>query len=71
MSFDVHLRAVKGVNFFGLQSEYVVSGSDCGHIFLWDKNTEEIVQFMDGDYEGVVSVYSHDQIYIYILCVCV
>ena len=56
MSFDVHLHAVKGVNFFGLQSEYVVSGSDCGHIFLWDKNTEEIVQFMDGDYEGVVSV---------------
>ena len=46
---------MKGVNFFGLQSEYVVSGSDCGHVFLWDKNTQEIVQCLEGDQEGVVS----------------
>ena len=46
---------MKGVNFFGLQSEYVVSGSDCGHVFLWDKNSQEIVQCMEGDHEGVVS----------------
>lgn len=25
------------VTFFGPRSEYVASGSDCGHIFLWDK----------------------------------
>ena len=47
--------AVKGVNFYGLRSEYVVSGSDCGHVFLWDKDTEEVVQFLEGDHEGVVS----------------
>lgn len=46
---------VKGVNFFGLRSEYVVSGSDCGHVFLWDKETEEIVQCLEGDNEGVVN----------------
>ncbi|XP_066917856.1 DDB1- and CUL4-associated factor 8-like [Clytia hemisphaerica] len=46
---------VKGVNFFGPRSEYIVSGSDCGHVFLWDKETEEIVNFMKGD-EGVVNV---------------
>ena len=37
------------VNFYGPQSEYVVSGSDCSHVFLWDKQTEEVVQFLQGD----------------------
>ena len=45
---------VKGVNFFGPQSEFIVSGSDCGHIFIWDKQTEEVVQFLEGDSTGVV-----------------
>ena len=44
---------VMNVNFYGPQSEYVVTGSDCKHIFLWDKQTEEVVQFLQGD--GVVS----------------
>ncbi|XP_011049475.1 PREDICTED: DDB1- and CUL4-associated factor 8-like [Acromyrmex echinatior] len=46
---------VKGVNFFGPKSEYVASGSDCGNIFIWDKNTEAIVQWMAGDKQGVVN----------------
>lgn len=46
---------VKGVNFYGPKSEFVVSGSDCGHIFLWDKASCQIVQFMDGDKGGVVN----------------
>lgn len=36
-------------------SEYVTSGSDCGNVFLWDRDTEEIVQYMEGDFEGVVN----------------
>ncbi|KAF7235556.1 DDB1- and CUL4-associated factor 8 [Varanus komodoensis] len=46
---------VKGVNFYGPKSEFVVSGSDCGHIFLWEKASCQIVQFMDGDAGGVVN----------------
>lgn len=46
---------VKGVNFYGPCSEFVVSGSDCGHIYLWDKNSARIVQFMEGDRGGVVN----------------
>lgn len=46
---------VKGVNFYGPRSEFVVSGSDCGHVFLWDRETENVVQFMEGDDSGVVS----------------
>lgn len=46
---------VKGVNFFGPKSEYIVSGSDCGNIFIWDKNTEAIVNWLYGDQQGVVN----------------
>lgn len=30
-----NVRTVKDCNFYGLQDEYVVSGSDCGHLFIW------------------------------------
>lgn len=49
---------VKGVNFYGPCSEFVVSGSDCGHIYLWDKNSARVVQFMEGDRGGVVRHWS-------------
>ena len=45
---------MKGVNFFGLRSEYVVSGSDCGHVFIWDKTSQQVMQLLEGDHEGVV-----------------
>lgn len=48
-------QTVKGVNFYGPNSEFIVSGSDCGHIYLWEKQTERIVQYMEGDEGGVVS----------------
>ncbi|XP_042229782.1 DDB1- and CUL4-associated factor 8-like isoform X1 [Homarus americanus] len=47
---------VKGVNFFGPGSQYVISGSDCGNIFFWHRETESIVQCMPGDENGVVNV---------------
>ena len=53
--FMLHSLAVKGVNFYGQRSEYVVSGSDCGHIFVWDKEAECIVNMMDADEKGAVS----------------
>jgi len=47
---------VKGVNFYGPHSEFVVSGSDCGNVFIWDKETEAIVRLTAGDDNGVVNV---------------
>ncbi|XP_044245349.1 DDB1- and CUL4-associated factor 8-like [Ursus arctos] len=46
---------IKGVNFYGPRSEFVVSGSDCGHIFLWEKSSSQIVQFMEGDKGGTIN----------------
>ncbi|XP_013111761.2 DDB1- and CUL4-associated factor 8 [Stomoxys calcitrans] len=48
-------KTIKGVNFFGPNCEYIISGSDCGNIFYWDKNTEAILNFMPGDTAGVVN----------------
>lgn len=45
----VNSATIKGVNFFGPQSEYIVSGSDCSKIFFWDKKSEAIVQYMQGN----------------------
>jgi WD repeat-containing protein 42A len=45
---------IKGVNFFGPKSEFVVSGSDCGHIYFWERNTEALVQWLLADDNGVV-----------------
>jgi len=46
---------VKGVNFYGPRSEYVVSGSDCGNVYLWHKNTACVVNYFHADDGGVVS----------------
>ena len=50
--------AVKGVNFYGPKSEFIVSGSDCGNVFLWEKQSEKIVTYFNADEGGVVSMIS-------------
>lgn len=47
---------VKGVNFYGPESEYVVSGSDCGNIFIWERESAALVRMAHGDMGGVVNV---------------
>lgn len=53
-----HIRTilVKSVNFYGRNSEYVISGSDCGNVFIWDKNSEQCIWFDKGDDDGTVNV---------------
>lgn len=46
-------ETVKGVNFFGPRCEYVVSGSDCGRIFIWRKRTGELLRVMEADKQVV------------------
>lgn len=48
-----NVKTVKDANFFGIQDEYVVSGSDGGHLFIWDKKTSELLNILDGDHEVV------------------
>jgi len=46
-------QTIKGVNFYGNRSEYVLSGSDCGHFYIWDTKQGTLVnsQYADGDAE--------------------
>lgn len=37
------------VNFLGPNDEYITSGSDDGHFFVWKKENAELVGIWDGD----------------------
>lgn len=52
-------ETVKGVNFFGPCDDYVVSGSDCGHIFIWKKKGATLVRLMVGDRRVVNQLEPH------------
>jgi len=60
-SFTGHcnVKTVKDVNFFGLDDEYVVSGSDSGHVFIWDRHTSQLVNILEGDGEVVNVIQGH------------
>ena len=34
---------ILGVNFYGSRSEYVLSGSDCGHFYIWETASGKLV----------------------------
>lgn len=42
-------ETVKGVAFMGVADEYVVSGSDCGHVYIWSKHDGKLQQLLKGD----------------------
>lgn len=48
-----NVKTVKDVNFFGLNDEYVVSGCDSGNLFIWDRQSGDLVNILEGDSEVV------------------
>ncbi|KAJ5143360.1 uncharacterized protein N7515_002147 [Penicillium bovifimosum] len=54
-----NVKTVKDVNYFGLDDEYVVSGSDSGHIFIWERKTSNLVNILEADSEVVNVVQGH------------
>lgn len=60
-SYEGHcnVKTVKDVNFLGLQDEYVASGSDSGHLFIWDRKTAKLVNILEGDGEVVNVIQGH------------
>lgn len=44
-----NLQTVKGVSFLGLDDEFVASGSDCGHLFVWSKRDGRLRRMLHGD----------------------
>ncbi|GAB7345215.1 hypothetical protein MBLNU457_3591t1 [Dothideomycetes sp. NU457] len=54
-----NIKTVKDVNFFGLDDEYVISGSDDGNFFVWDRKTSSLVNILQGDGEVVNVLQGH------------
>eukprot|EP01126_Amoeba_proteus_P035371 TRINITY_DN3566_c0_g1_i3.p1 TRINITY_DN3566_c0_g1~~TRINITY_DN3566_c0_g1_i3.p1 ORF type:complete len:553 (-),score=146.63 TRINITY_DN3566_c0_g1_i3:526-2184(-) len=54
-----NVQTVKCVSFYGPNSEYVCSGSDDGRIFIWDKKSGKIVNYMKGDSTTVNVISGH------------
>lgn len=54
-----NVKTVKDVNFYGLNDEYVVSGSDSGHVFIWDRQSGDLLNILEGDGEVVNVVQGH------------
>jgi len=51
----ISVRTIKACNFFGPDSEYVISGSDDGRVFFWDKKTQRVLNVLEG-HASVVNV---------------
>lgn len=60
-SYKGHMNSetVKGAGFFGPKCEYVVSGSDCGRIFIWNKKGGRLVRVMEADKHVVNCIEPH------------
>jgi len=50
---------IKGVNFWGPNSEFVMSGSDDAKIFIWDKKTGELLTILEGHNSVVNCIVGH------------
>ena len=54
-------RTVKGVSFAGSSDEYIVSGSDDGHIYIWSRDGL-LRQWLEGDNRVVNCIEPHPQL---------
>eukprot|EP00818_Percolomonas_sp_WS_P006424 CAMPEP_0117444942 /NCGR_PEP_ID=MMETSP0759-20121206/5524_1 /TAXON_ID=63605 /ORGANISM="Percolomonas cosmopolitus, Strain WS" /LENGTH=391 /DNA_ID=CAMNT_0005237071 /DNA_START=439 /DNA_END=1614 /DNA_ORIENTATION=+ len=52
-------ETIKGVWFWGSESEYVISGSDEGTIFIWERETAKIVRILEGHQGNVNNLAFH------------
>lgn len=57
----INIETVKDVNFFGLNDEFVMAGSDDGLLFIWNKETGKVVTILQGDSSVVNVMEGHPQ----------
>lgn len=48
---------IKEANFWG--DDYVMSGSDCGHVFVWDRETAKLCMLLEADQHVVNCLQPH------------
>lgn len=68
ISFEPHVKQkyvghrnartmIKEATFWG--NDYVMSGSDCGHVFIWDRKTAKLVMLLQADHHVVNCLQPH------------
>uniref|UniRef100_A0A915NAA5 UFSP1/2/DUB catalytic domain-containing protein n=1 Tax=Meloidogyne javanica TaxID=6303 RepID=A0A915NAA5_MELJA len=60
--FTGHLNIntdIKEASWFGGDDQFIVAGSDCGSIFIWERQTEKVVKVLKGDNFTVNCVQPH------------
>ncbi|KRT80181.1 WD40 domain-containing protein [Oryctes borbonicus] len=60
MKYTGHRNArtmIKEASFWG--NDYVMSGSDCGHVFIWDRHTAELKMLLQADHHVVNCLQPH------------
>lgn len=55
--FFICRTMIKEATFWG--SNYVMSGSDCGHVFIWDRHTAELQMLLQADQHVVNCLRPH------------
>lgn len=51
------LPQIKEATFWG--NDFIMSGSDCGHIFVWDRYTADLVMLLEADHHVVNCLQPH------------
>jgi len=41
-------KTIKGVNFYGPNSEFIISGSDDKRVYIWDKESTKLLTVLEG-----------------------
>lgn len=54
-----NIRTIKEVAYLGPEAALVASGSDCGHLFVWDARTAELLLLRRGDHYVVNAIATH------------
>jgi WD40 repeat protein len=55
----VSRRTIKGVNFYGPNSEYVITGSDDANIYIYNKSTAKLLRVLQGHNSVVNCITGH------------
>lgn len=56
LNFD-YRTMIKEATFWG--TDYVMSGSDCGHVFVWDRSSAKLVMLLQADQHVVNCLQPH------------
>lgn len=50
---------IKEASWFGGHDEMIVAGSDCGNMFIWERDTQKIIRLFHADDYSVNCIQSH------------